>query len=55
MTTMQLFKFKGGVKPDPQKSPSLQTPIGACTDAALCVSGLTPPLNLKSGSIRRLV
>ena len=25
---LQLFKFKGGVKPDPKKTPSVQMPIG---------------------------
>jgi electron transport complex protein RnfC len=34
---MQLFKFKGGVKPDPQKTPSLQTPIGLAPLPALLV------------------
>jgi electron transport complex protein RnfC len=28
MLKMQLFKFKGGVKPDPNKTPSVQAPIG---------------------------
>lgn len=37
MKTMQLFKFKGGVKPDPQKTPSLQTPIGLAPLPALLV------------------
>ena len=34
---MQLFKFKGGVKPDPQKTPSLQTPLGLAPVPALLV------------------
>lgn len=34
---MQLFKFKGGVKPDPNKTPSLQTPIGMAPLPALLV------------------
>jgi len=33
----QLFKFKGGVKPDPNKTPSLQTPIGLAPVPALLV------------------
>jgi len=33
----RLFKFKGGVKPDPNKTPSLQTPIGLAPLPALLI------------------
>ena len=44
---MQLFKFKGGVKPDPQKTPSLQTPIGLAPVPAL----LVVPLHQSIGGV----
>ena len=44
---LQLFKFKGGVKPDTNKTPSVQTPIGVAPLPAL----LIVPLHQSLGGI----
>ena len=44
---LQLFKFKGGVKPDTNKTPSVQTPIGIAPLPAL----LVVPLHQSLGGI----
>jgi len=43
----QLFKFKGGVKPDPNKTPSVQAPIGTAPLPAL----LIVPLHQSIGGV----
>ena len=43
----QLFKFKGGVKPDPNKTPSVQAPIGMAPLPAL----LVVPLHQSIGGV----
>jgi len=43
----QLFKFKGGVKPDPNKTPSVQAPIGTAPLPAL----LVVPLHQSIGGV----
>ena len=43
----QLFKFKGGVKPDPNKTPSVQVPIGTAPLPAL----LVVPLHQSIGGV----
>ena len=43
----QLFKFKGGVKPDPNKTPSVQGPIGTAPLPAL----LVVPLHQSIGGV----